>query len=58
MLDKGADRRAYLLKDRISDIGQLAGAIREVAHGGSVIDSKVVEGLVAADRGKSRCSTS
>jgi DNA-binding NarL/FixJ family response regulator len=48
LLDKGADRRAYLLKDRISDVGQLAGAIREVARGGSVIDPKVVEGLVAA----------
>ena len=48
LLDKGAERRAYLLKDRISDVGQLAGAIREVARGGSVIDPKVVEGLVTA----------
>jgi DNA-binding NarL/FixJ family response regulator len=48
LLEKGADRRAYLLKDRISDVGQLAGAIREVARGGSVIDTKVVETLVAA----------
>ncbi|MDQ3875761.1 MAG: response regulator transcription factor [Actinomycetota bacterium] len=48
LLDRGADRRAYLLKDRISEPGQLAGAIREVACGGSVIDPKVVEGLVAA----------
>jgi DNA-binding NarL/FixJ family response regulator len=47
LLDRGADRRAYLLKDRVSDVGQLAGAIREVARGGSVIDPKVVEGLVA-----------
>ena len=48
LLDKGAERRAYLLKDRISDVGQLAGAMREVARGGSVIDPKVVEGLVTA----------
>jgi DNA-binding NarL/FixJ family response regulator len=48
LLDRGADRRAYLLKDRISEPGQLAGAIREVARGGSVIDPKVVEGLVTA----------
>ena len=48
LLEKGADRRAYLLKDRVGDAAQLAGAIREVAGGGSVIDPKVVEALVAA----------
>lgn len=48
LLEKGATGRAYLLKERVSDIEQLANAIREVAHGGSVIDPKVVEGLVAA----------
>jgi DNA-binding NarL/FixJ family response regulator len=48
LLEKGATGRGYLLKERISDIDQLANAIREVAHGGSVIDPKVVEGLVAA----------
>jgi DNA-binding NarL/FixJ family response regulator len=48
LLEKGADRRAYLLKDRIGDAVELAAAIREVARGGSVIDSKVVETLVAA----------
>ena len=37
--------RAYLLKERVSDIDQLAGAIREVASGGSVIDPKVVDVL-------------
>jgi DNA-binding NarL/FixJ family response regulator len=48
LLEKGADRRAYLLKDRIGDAVELAGAIREVARGGSVIDPKVVETLVSA----------
>ena len=48
LLDRGADGRAYLLKDRVSDAGQLVDAIREVAGGGSVIDPKVVEQLVAA----------
>jgi DNA-binding NarL/FixJ family response regulator len=48
LLDGGADRRAYLLKDRVSGGDDLAGAIREVASGGSVIDPKVVEALVAA----------
>src|SRR2546430_11972981 len=48
LLEKGAAGRAYLLKERVSDIEQLVNAIREVAKGGSVIDSKVVESLVAA----------
>jgi len=48
LLEKGATGRAYLLKERISDIEQLTNAIREVANGGSVIDPKVVEALVAA----------
>jgi DNA-binding NarL/FixJ family response regulator len=54
LLDSGSDRRAYLLKETISDIDQLAGAVRAVADGGSVIDPKVVERLVAArSRGRS-----
>jgi DNA-binding NarL/FixJ family response regulator len=48
LLDRGADRRAYLLKERVRDLSQLVAAIREVAAGGSVIDPKVVEALVAA----------
>jgi DNA-binding NarL/FixJ family response regulator len=48
LLDRGADRRAYLLKERVRDTEELVHAIREVAAGGSVIDSKVVEALVAA----------
>ena len=48
LLDKGAAGRAYLLKERVSDLDQLVNAIREVARGGSVIDSKVVENLVSA----------
>jgi DNA-binding NarL/FixJ family response regulator len=47
-LDGGSKGRAYLLKERVSDIGQLASAIREVAEGGSVIDPEVVDALVAA----------
>src|SRR5271165_5910573 len=47
-LDGGSRGRAYLLKEHVSDIVQLAGAIREVAAGGSVIDPVVVDALVAA----------
>ena len=46
LLDAGTDGRAYLLKERIEDLSQLVAAIRAVAAGGSVIDPKVVEGLV------------
>jgi len=48
LLDAGSERRAYLLKERVSDIDQLLRAIQEVAQGGSVIDPKVVEALVTA----------
>jgi DNA-binding NarL/FixJ family response regulator len=47
-LEHGTEGRAYLLKERVSDLDQLLAAIREVARGGSVIDPKVVETLVAA----------
>jgi DNA-binding NarL/FixJ family response regulator len=49
LLDGGSARRAYLLKERVKDLEQLVGAIRTVADGGSVIDPKVVETLVAED---------
>ena len=48
LLDGGTARRAYLLKERVEDVEQLVAAIRAVAEGGSVIDPKVVEALVAA----------
>jgi len=47
LLDGGSARRAYLLKERMKDPEQLVGAIRAVAAGGSMIDPKVVEALVA-----------
>ena len=49
LLEGGSDRRAYLLKERVNDLDQLAGAIRAVAGGGSAFDPKVVETLVAAN---------
>jgi DNA-binding NarL/FixJ family response regulator len=42
--------RAYLLKERLGDPAQLDEAIREVAAGGSVLDPKVVDGLLEAQR--------
>jgi DNA-binding NarL/FixJ family response regulator len=47
LLEHGSDGRAYLLKERIQYRGQLVAAIESVAAGGSVIDAKVVEALIA-----------
>src|SRR5262249_59820753 len=47
LLSDGAAGYAYLLKDRVAEGDQLARAVREVATGGSVIDPKIVEALVA-----------
>jgi DNA-binding NarL/FixJ family response regulator len=48
LLESGSDRRGYLLKERLHDRRELVSAIDTVARGGSVIDPKVVEVLVAA----------
>jgi DNA-binding NarL/FixJ family response regulator len=47
LLDTGSAGRAFVLKERVHDLEQLVAAIRAVAQGGSLIDPKVVEGLVA-----------
>jgi DNA-binding NarL/FixJ family response regulator len=48
LLEGGSDGRAYLLKERVQHRGQLVDAIEAVARGGSMIDAKVVESLIAA----------
>src|SRR4051795_9694432 len=42
----GSEGRAYLLKERLADREELSRAVREVAAGRSVIDSRVVEELL------------
>jgi DNA-binding NarL/FixJ family response regulator len=49
LLEGGSAGRSYLLKERVLEPEQLVSAIRAVANGGSVIDPKVVEALVADD---------
>ena len=49
LLKSGSAGRSYLLKERVQDVEQLVSAITTVAEGGSVIDPKVVEALVAED---------
>ena len=48
LLEHGSAGRAYLLKERIHDRAELASAVAEVAQGGSVIDPKIIDVLVAA----------
>ncbi|MFF5231535.1 response regulator [Dactylosporangium sp. NPDC000521] len=48
LLQDGVAGRAYLLKERLAQPGQLADAVRAVAGGGSVIDPRIVETMLAA----------
>jgi DNA-binding NarL/FixJ family response regulator len=47
LLKDGAAGLGYLLKERVADLDELVRALTEVARGGSVLDPKVVEALVA-----------
>jgi DNA-binding NarL/FixJ family response regulator len=47
LLADGAAGLGYLLKERIGRGDELVRALQEVARGGSVLDPKVVEGLLA-----------
>jgi DNA-binding NarL/FixJ family response regulator len=46
----GAERRASLLKDRVTERATLGRIIQDVAAGGSYVDSEVVVSLVASRR--------
>jgi DNA-binding NarL/FixJ family response regulator len=50
LLEHGSAGRAYLLKEQVGSVDELARAIRAVATGGSVIDPMVVDELVRARR--------
>jgi DNA-binding NarL/FixJ family response regulator len=54
LFEDGSDRRSYLLKDRVSDVEDVADAIRAVAAGGSRVDPRVVDELVAARSQRNR----
>src|SRR3954453_281691 len=47
LFDGGSAGRAYLLKERLGKRGGLTAAIRAVAEGGSVVDPKIVDTLIA-----------
>ena len=48
LVRNGGEGIGYLLKDRVTDIDQLAEAIRRVAAGGLVVDAEVVGELLGA----------
>jgi DNA-binding NarL/FixJ family response regulator len=50
LLSSGTDGVGYLLKERVSDLNELAGSIRRVAARGSVLDPAVVSELVGRRR--------
>jgi DNA-binding NarL/FixJ family response regulator len=52
LLEHGTAKRGYLLKERVEDVEQLTAAIRAVADGGSALDPRVVDTLVAAKQSK------
>src|SRR3954468_17790227 len=48
LLQSGSEGRSYLLKERVHDRAQLVSAIHTVAVGGSMMDPKIVEPLMAS----------
>jgi DNA-binding NarL/FixJ family response regulator len=50
LLSDGTERVGYLLKDRVSDLEELATSVRRIGEGGSVLDPAVVAQLVGQRR--------
>jgi DNA-binding NarL/FixJ family response regulator len=47
LLSEGVEGLGYLLKERVSDVDDIVRALHEVSRGGSVLDPKIVEALLA-----------
>ena len=47
LLKDGAEKLGYILKERIADLDELVRALKAVNEGGSFLDPRVVEALVA-----------
>ena len=47
LFESGSEGRAYLLKERIGDLSELVAAIQAVADGRSVVDAKIIDGLIS-----------
>jgi len=55
LFEYGSEGRAYLLKERVGNLGELVAAIEAVAEGRSVIDAKIID-LLMAERSRSAAS--
>ncbi|MGO9794244.1 MAG: response regulator transcription factor [Solirubrobacteraceae bacterium] len=55
LFEHGSEGRAYLLKERVGNLGELVGAIEAVAEGRSVLDAKIID-LLMAERARSASS--
>jgi DNA-binding NarL/FixJ family response regulator len=47
LFQSGSEGRAYLLKERVGERSELVDAIQAVADGRSVVDPKIIDGLIA-----------
>ena len=56
LLESGSEGRGYLLKERVRDREQLLSAVETVADGGSVVDARIVDLLVASKTRSDRSS--
>jgi DNA-binding NarL/FixJ family response regulator len=52
LLSESAEGVGYLLKDRVSDVGEFAAAVQRVANGGTALDPAVVARLVGSRSGR------
>ena len=52
LLSEGVEGLGYLLKERVTQVEELVRALHAVADGGSALDPKVVEGLLARKSGE------
>ena len=50
LLESGAAKMGYLLKDRVADVAEFTDAVGRVAAGGTALDREVVSQLLAASR--------
>ena len=55
LFEAGSEGRAYLLKERVGDRGELVEAIQAVAERRSVVDAKIID-LLIAERARSAAS--
>ncbi|MET0326784.1 MAG: response regulator transcription factor, partial [Ilumatobacteraceae bacterium] len=52
LLSDGDGAIGYLLKDRVSDVGDFVRSVRQVAAGGTVMDPEVIAALLAPPAGR------